>query len=146
MILVLFGSLVRISPYRDRGSAIVPGPLFRRPVGLSSCLFSRKRAPMRCKTLSFGIFAKGRNLDFRQPFVTRRASPDGRHTWTRTPLAYLAGHSDFSTTKRSVHPQADTVRSAMERAHEARGIHSFDHSPKKGTDNENGSDEPKGFK
>src|SRR5262249_36637983 len=39
--------------------------------------------------------------------------------------AYLAGHSDFSTTKRYVHPQAETVRSAMDRAHEARGGHSF---------------------
>jgi site-specific recombinase XerD len=30
-------------------------------------------------------------------------------------LAYLAGHSDFSTTRRYVHPQADTVRAALER-------------------------------
>ena len=31
-------------------------------------------------------------------------------------LGYLAGHSDFSTTRRYVHPQAQTVRDAMERA------------------------------
>jgi hypothetical protein len=31
-------------------------------------------------------------------------------------LAYLAGHSDFSTTRRYVHPQAATIRAAMERA------------------------------
>jgi hypothetical protein len=31
-------------------------------------------------------------------------------------LAYLAGHSDFSTTRRYVHPQADTVRAAIEKA------------------------------
>src|SRR5579871_2276110 len=31
-------------------------------------------------------------------------------------LAYLAGHSDFSTTRRYVHPQAETVRAAMARA------------------------------
>src|SRR5208283_2364734 len=30
------------------------------------------------------------------------------------------GHSDFSTTRRYVHPQADTVRSAMERARNGR--------------------------
>jgi len=38
-------------------------------------------------------------------------------------LAYLAGHSDFSTTKRYVHPQADKVRAAMERARGARGAY-----------------------
>jgi site-specific recombinase XerD len=27
--------------------------------------------------------------------------------------AYLAGHSDFSTTKRYVHPKAETIRAAM---------------------------------
>ena len=43
-------------------------------------------------------------------------------------LAYLAGHSDFSTTKRYVHPQADTVRAAMERARSAKGGHSSGHS------------------
>jgi len=31
-------------------------------------------------------------------------------------LAYLAGHSDFATTKRYVHPQADSVREAMQKA------------------------------
>ena len=36
-------------------------------------------------------------------------------------LAYLAGHSDFSTTKRYVHPQAETVQAAMERVAGARG-------------------------
>jgi integrase len=39
-------------------------------------------------------------------------------------LAYLAGHSDFSTTKRYVHPQAETVRAAMERVRGAKGGHS----------------------
>jgi integrase len=46
-------------------------------------------------------------------------------------LAYLAGHSDFSTTKRYVHPQAETVRAAMERVHGAKGGHSFGHSKQK---------------
>jgi len=31
-------------------------------------------------------------------------------------LAYLAGHSDISITKRYVHPEDGTVRAAMERA------------------------------
>jgi len=46
-------------------------------------------------------------------------------------LAYLAGHSDFSTTRRYVHPQAETVRAAMERVAGARGGHSFGHSKEK---------------
>ena len=46
-------------------------------------------------------------------------------------LAYLAGHSDFSTTKRYVHPQADTVRAAMERARGAKGGHSSGHRDEK---------------
>ena len=46
--------------------------------------------------------------------------------WT---LAYLAGHRDMSITRRYVHPQAETVRSAMERAmSHARGGHRIGHS------------------
>jgi len=33
-------------------------------------------------------------------------------------LAYLAGHGDFATTKRYVHPQVETVRKAMTMASE----------------------------
>ncbi len=60
---------------------------------------------------------------FRHTCLTRWAEYMDPYT-----LAYLAGHSDFSTTKRYVHPQEETVLAAMERVHEARGIHSFDHS------------------
>jgi integrase len=35
-------------------------------------------------------------------------------------LAYLAGYGDFATTKRSVHPQPETVRAAMERVRQAK--------------------------
>jgi hypothetical protein len=31
-------------------------------------------------------------------------------------LGYLAGHSDFSTTRRYVHPQVQTVKEAIERS------------------------------
>jgi len=54
-----------------------------------------------------------------------------RHTcltrWAFT-LAYLAGHSDFSTTRRYVHPQAHTVRNAMERARAGQSGHSSGHN------------------
>ena len=55
-----------------------------------------------------------------------------RHTcltrWARIldpyTLAYLAGHSDFGTTRRYVHPNLNTAREALERAREAqRGGH-----------------------
>ena len=46
-------------------------------------------------------------------------------------LAYLAGHSDFSTTRRYVHPQAHTVREAMERARKVSGGHTFGHTAAK---------------
>ena len=43
-------------------------------------------------------------------------------------LAYLAGHSDFSTTRRYVHPQAEQVLAAMERAQDARTGYKSGHS------------------
>ncbi len=43
-------------------------------------------------------------------------------------LAYLAGHSDFSTTRRYVHPQVQTIRDAIERARAGQGGHSSGHN------------------
>jgi len=43
-------------------------------------------------------------------------------------LAYFAGHSSFVTTRRYVHPNLETGRAAMERAHEAQGRHKNGHS------------------
>jgi integrase len=44
-------------------------------------------------------------------------------------LAYLAGHSDFATTRRYVHPNLNTAREALERARMAQGGHKIGHSP-----------------
>jgi integrase len=63
---------------------------------------------------------------FRHTCLTRWAEYMDPYT-----LAYLAGHSDFATTKRYIHPQAETVRAAMERAREGRGGHRFGHSTEK---------------
>jgi integrase len=60
---------------------------------------------------------------FRHTCLTRWAAFMDPYT-----LAYLAGHSDFATTRRYVHPQAHTVREAMERARNARGGHNSWHS------------------
>ena len=43
-------------------------------------------------------------------------------------LAYFAGHSDFATTRRYVHPDLETGRAAMERARAAQGGHNSGHS------------------
>lgn len=48
--------------------------------------------------------------DFRHTGLTRWAAHLDPYT-----LAYLAGHSDFSTTRRSVHPQTESIRAALER-------------------------------
>ncbi len=54
-------------------------------------------------------------------------------------LAYLAGHADFSTTKRYVHPQTETVLAALDRAREVKGGHSFGHSREKAAEGEDPS-------
>jgi len=46
-------------------------------------------------------------------------------------LAYLAGHRDFSTTRRYVHPNLNTAREALERARVAQGGHKYGHSQEK---------------
>ena len=60
---------------------------------------------------------------FRHTCLTRWAEYMDPYT-----LAYLAGHSDFSTTRRYVHPQAETIRAAMERARLGQGRHSSGHN------------------
>jgi len=72
---------------------------------------------------------------FRHTCLTRWAEVMDPYT-----LAYLAGHSDFSTTKRYVHPQTETVLAAFDRAREAKGRHSFGHSqPRRDTEAESAS-------
>lgn len=44
-------------------------------------------------------------------------------------LAYLAGHSDFATTRRYVHPRKETVLQAIERAEKAQGWAQIEHNP-----------------
>ena len=67
-----------------------------------------------------------------------------RHTcltrWARIldpyTLAYLAGHSDFGTTRRYVHPNLNTARQALERARVAQGGHKIGHSPEQSVTSE----------
>jgi integrase len=59
----------------------------------------------------------------RHTFLTRLAAHIDPYT-----LAHVAGHADFSTTRRYVHPQAATVREAMERARRAWGGYNSGHT------------------
>ncbi len=113
---------------------VFPAPTRTAHIEKSSLRKQHRKAMTIAKLEPFNLYT------LRHTCLTRWAAYMDPYT-----LAYLAGHSDFSTTKRYVHPQADTVRSAMERAHEARGSHSFDHSPRNRSKTQNGSDDPKGF-
>ena len=101
---------------------VFPAPTRTGHIEKSSLRKQHRKAMTLAKLEPFNLYT------LRHTCLTRWAAYMDPYT-----LAYLAGHSDFSTTKRYVHPQADTVRSAMERAHEARGSHSFDHSRENGS-------------
>lgn len=62
---------------------------------------------------------------FRHTCLTRWATHLDPYT-----LAYFAGHSDFGTTRRYVHPNLDTARESMKAAREAQGGHKNGHSDK----------------
>jgi integrase len=79
----------------------------------------RKQHTNACKLAKLETFPL---YTFRHTCLTRWAAYMDPYT-----LAYLAGHSDFSTTRRYVHPQENTVREAMERARAARGGHNSRH-------------------
>ena len=61
---------------------------------------------------------------FRHTRLTRWAAHMDPYT-----LAHLAGHSDFSTTLRDVHPQTSQVLASMEKARAAHRGHNLGHSP-----------------
>ena len=83
----------------------------------------RKQHKKACKLAEIACFPL---YSFRHTCITRWAVHMDPYT-----LAYLAGHSDFATTKRYVHPQAHTILEAMERVRKTADEHSFGHSDKK---------------
>jgi integrase len=68
---------------------------------------------------------------FRHTCLTRWAGILDPYT-----LAYLAGHRDFATTRRYVHPNLNTALEALERARVAQGGHKSGHSAGIGTNPE----------
>jgi hypothetical protein len=93
---------------------VFPAPTASGHIEKSSLKKQHAKAVTTAKIQPFTLYT------FRHTCLTRWAAFMDPYT-----LAYLAGHSDFSTTRRYVHPQADTVRAAIEKA---RGGHSIGHS------------------
>jgi hypothetical protein len=84
----------------------------------------KKQHPKACKIANVEAFPL---YTFRHTCLTRWAGHMDPYT-----LAYLAGHSDFSTTKRYVHPQPQTVLEAIERSRGAQGGHKTGHTRETG--------------
>jgi integrase len=87
------------------GEWVFPAPTRSGHIEKSSLKTQHPKACMLAKVAEFPL------NNFRHTCLTRWAAHMDPYT-----LGYLAGHSDFSTTRRYVHPQAHTVREAMERA------------------------------
>jgi integrase len=97
---------------------VFPAPTATGPIEKSTLEMQHKKALAAAKVEPFTL------CTFRHTCLTRWAAFMDPHT-----LAYLAGHSDFSTTRRYVHPQADTIKAAIERARsQAGGGHRIGHS------------------
>jgi integrase len=114
-----------IALLEDRKSAakskwVFPAPTRSGHIEKSTPKKQHKRAYTLAKLEPFTLYT------FRHTCLTRWAEVMDPYT-----LAYLAGHSDFSTTKRYVHPQTATVLAAFERARDAKTGHSFRHSDDK---------------
>jgi integrase len=75
------------------------------------------------KACKLGKVASFVPYTFRHTCLTRWANILDPYT-----LAYLAGHSDFGTTRRYVHPNLNTAREALERARVAQGGHKIGHT------------------
>jgi len=84
---------------------IFPAPTATGHIEKSTLKKQHKKALATAKVEPFTLYT------FRHTRMTRWAAFMDPYT-----LAYLAGHSDFSTTRRYVHPQAGTIKAAMERA------------------------------
>ena len=80
----------------------------------------RKRHAQACQRANLAQFPV---YTLRHTCLTRWAAHMDPYT-----LAYLAGHSDFATTRRYVHSQSETVLAAMEKVRTAKGGHTPGHT------------------
>jgi integrase len=120
----------RSIPLSPRAAAILE---MRRPVQQNEWVFPastksghieqstlKKRHARACKLAQINEFPP---YTFRHTCLTRWAAHMDPYT-----LAYLAGHRDFGTTKRYVHPQTETVLAAMERVRTGSSGHTSWHT------------------
>jgi integrase len=110
-------ALIEMRRTIGNGGWVFPAPTRSGHIEKSTLKRQHPKAYQLAKVAAFSLYT------FRHTCLTRWAEYMDPFT-----LAYLAGHSDFSTTRRYVHPQAETVRAAMERARSGRGRHSSGHT------------------
>jgi len=94
---------------------VFPAPTKSEQIEKSTLKKPHAKAYTIAKVASFPLYT------FRHTCLTRWAAHMDPYT-----LGYLAGRRDFSTTKRYIHPQAQTVLAAMERARVAKSGHNAD--------------------
>jgi len=99
-----------------RGEWIFPAPTRSGHIEKSSLKKQHAKAQKLAKVSAFPLYT------FRHTCITRWAAFMDPYT-----LGFLAGHSDFATTRRYVHPQAHTIMEAIERARNAQGGHKIGH-------------------
>jgi integrase len=87
---------------------VFPAPTRSGHIEKSSLKKQHPKACALAKVAEFPLYT------FRHTCLTRWAPHMDPYT-----LGYLAGHSDFSTTRRYVHPQVQTVSDAIERSRNA---------------------------
>ena len=109
--IVLWFSVMEEAPFskqalaRIEAARLEPAPTRTGHIEKSSLKKQHPKACTLAKVTEFPLYT------FRHTCLMRWAAHMDPYT-----LGYLAGHSDFSTTRRYVHPQVHTVREAIERA------------------------------
>jgi integrase len=101
-----------------KNDLVFPAPTRSGHIEKSSLKKQHSKACKLAKVANFPLYT------FRHTCLTKWAAFMDPYT-----LGYLAGHRDFSTTRRYVHPQAHTIVEAIERARNAQGGHKNRHSP-----------------
>lgn len=122
----------RTIPLTVRAAALVE---MRRAGGASPWVFP---APTRSGHIEKSSLKKQHPKAYKLANVTEFPLYTFRHTcltqWAAFmdpyTLGYLAGHGDFATTRRYVHPQATTITEAIERARMAQSGHKNGHNGK----------------
>ncbi len=102
---------------------VFPAPTRSGHIEKSSLKKQHPKASKLAKVTDFPLYT------FRHTCLTRWAAFMDPYT-----LGYLAGHSDFATTRRYVHPQAHTIIEAIDRARNAQGGHKIGHNAETATE------------